>query len=738
MAAKLVNNVKIAILNTGTGALQLGSAIEGYRGVEALTNGEVYSYSIRQNAAFEYGRGTYLASGQQLLRQPGFSSDGGPAINLQPGAQVSFVALAEDITSPPSLYPLSGEGPPQNEIGDVGQFYRDIASDAQLEYGPKTDTGWGLPRPLAGRPGGSNATYASLADLSGQTVPDGTDLIWIADQAESYIRDAAVNSDYLAANPETSGLDAAGQGFRRADPLRNELLPTTPQEFGGTTETSITSAKVAARSRRSTLRFGGAVYTSGKIVLDSGLDALHFDRGVEINSTATDVAIALDGLAAVDTNGIFGGQFGIGSAPRLYAPDASAGVLLRRWHHGYARAESMGCTGDAFRINYAVCSVLEPIVSINRQPDGAWASGRPVNGVLIQSADGLGRTTAQVLWNPIIEGVSGYGVLNADGDHILSIGGTSEGNSGTGGGWADAPGATYSYVLGLFCEGNGTYDFYLAGFAGSFVGCVGNFRVEGARYVIDKAQATQITVTSSAEGTVIRDTTILSRALGVANGLTDSGKGTVFENVAIAHATGATPLPDRRPRPKEKLAGPRSIAGLSLSGTQITLTIAAHGLDWGEVIAIAASGGMAGLNGNSYAVEPLTDDTVRLMNAAATAYADGTGMTYTAGGTATLLALNSTWVSAAGDGYGDPGFSITAEGLVVLQGAVKGQTGSAYVFQLPPGARPRQQQSVRALNVSTNGALGAIIQSGGAVFINTTVLTTDIISLSGIAFMARQ
>lgn len=223
MAAKLVNNVKIAILNTGTGALQLGSAIEGYRGVEALTNGEVYSYSIRQNAAFEYGRGTYLASGQQLLRQPGFSSDGGPAINLQPGAQVSFVALAEDITSPPSLYPLSGEGPPPNEIGDVGQFYRDIASDAQLEYGPKTDTGWGLPHPLAGRPGGSNATYASLADLSGQTVPDGTDLIWIADQAESYIRDAAVNSDYLAANPETSGLDAAGQGFRRADPLREAL-----------------------------------------------------------------------------------------------------------------------------------------------------------------------------------------------------------------------------------------------------------------------------------------------------------------------------------------------------------------------------------------------------------------------------------------------------------------------------------------------------------------------------------
>lgn len=97
MAAKLVNNVKIAVQNTGTGALQLGSAIEGYRGVEALTNGEIYSYSIRQNAAFEYGRGTYLSSGRQFLRQPLGSSDGGTAINLASGAEIAFTPLAEDL-----------------------------------------------------------------------------------------------------------------------------------------------------------------------------------------------------------------------------------------------------------------------------------------------------------------------------------------------------------------------------------------------------------------------------------------------------------------------------------------------------------------------------------------------------------------------------------------------------------------------------------------------------------------
>ena len=40
-----------------------------------------------------------------------------------------------------------------------------------------------------------------------------------------------------------------------------------------------------------------------------------------------------------------------------------------------------------------------------------------------------------------------------------------------------------------------------------------------------------------------------------------------------------------------------------------------------------------------------------------------------------VLGLFEGVVSAAADGYGDPGFSITAEGLVVLQGSVKGVVG---------------------------------------------------------------
>lgn len=97
MASSLVDLVKINVGNTGSGAITLGSAVEGYRGREVLTNGTVYSYSIQQGSAWEFGRGTYLSSGNQFIRSPIDSSDGGTAIALKPNAQVAFTALSADL-----------------------------------------------------------------------------------------------------------------------------------------------------------------------------------------------------------------------------------------------------------------------------------------------------------------------------------------------------------------------------------------------------------------------------------------------------------------------------------------------------------------------------------------------------------------------------------------------------------------------------------------------------------------
>ncbi|AOR76349.1 GDSL-type esterase/lipase family protein [Novosphingobium resinovorum] len=97
MASTLVDLVKITSNSTGTGAITLGSSVAGYRGFEALTNGEVYSYSIQDGDAWEFGRGTFMSATGQFIRTPIDSSDGGAAINLRQNAQIAFVALSEDL-----------------------------------------------------------------------------------------------------------------------------------------------------------------------------------------------------------------------------------------------------------------------------------------------------------------------------------------------------------------------------------------------------------------------------------------------------------------------------------------------------------------------------------------------------------------------------------------------------------------------------------------------------------------
>jgi hypothetical protein len=97
MTSTLVDLVKINCTSSGTGPFVLGGAVTGYRGVEALTNGKSYSYSVQQGALYEVGRGTYLSSTRTLVRSPLFSSRGGAPINFSVNAQVSFVAVAEDL-----------------------------------------------------------------------------------------------------------------------------------------------------------------------------------------------------------------------------------------------------------------------------------------------------------------------------------------------------------------------------------------------------------------------------------------------------------------------------------------------------------------------------------------------------------------------------------------------------------------------------------------------------------------
>lgn len=97
MGSALVDIVKVVCNSTGTGSITLGPAVNSFRGVEALVNNTTYSYSIQEDYGWEYGRCIYLSAGNQLIRTPINSSDGGAPINLAANAQIAFVALAEDL-----------------------------------------------------------------------------------------------------------------------------------------------------------------------------------------------------------------------------------------------------------------------------------------------------------------------------------------------------------------------------------------------------------------------------------------------------------------------------------------------------------------------------------------------------------------------------------------------------------------------------------------------------------------
>lgn len=101
MTSTPVDLVKIFINSTGTGPISLGSAVPGFRGVEALTSGATYDYTVQQGFDYEYGTGLWV--GSQLVRSPVHSSNGGSPIVLAFGTWVSFTLLSATLAQGANL-----------------------------------------------------------------------------------------------------------------------------------------------------------------------------------------------------------------------------------------------------------------------------------------------------------------------------------------------------------------------------------------------------------------------------------------------------------------------------------------------------------------------------------------------------------------------------------------------------------------------------------------------------------
>ncbi len=133
VASTLVDLVKVNISSIGAGTLTLGTAVSGFRGIEALTDGLTYSYSIRQNGNYEYGQGVYTTVGASMTRSVIGSSNGGFAIALTSGAIIAFALLAEDIAYVASLAQNTTD---QLAQGSTNKYFANSLARAALSAGP--------------------------------------------------------------------------------------------------------------------------------------------------------------------------------------------------------------------------------------------------------------------------------------------------------------------------------------------------------------------------------------------------------------------------------------------------------------------------------------------------------------------------------------------------------------------------------------------------------------------------
>ena len=265
----LVNRAKVNTPTTGTGTIQLGSAVDGYQTFASagVTNGNVVRYVIEDGTGWEIGTGTYTATGSTLTRTVIESSNGGAAISLGGDAFVYVGLLASDVV----------------QVSDVGVTVQahdaDIVSDAAYVH---TDNNYTTAEKskLAGVEAGATADQTAAQILTAVKTVDGA-----ASGLDADLLDGLHASSFLQGNQTiTLSGDATGSGT-------TSIVVTVADDSHNHIISNVDGLQAA---------LDGKLSTSGKAADSNLLDGI--DSGSFLRSDATDTFTTLSGTTLTTTN----------------------------------------------------------------------------------------------------------------------------------------------------------------------------------------------------------------------------------------------------------------------------------------------------------------------------------------------------------------------------------------------------------------------------------------------------
>ncbi|OSI67647.1 hypothetical protein [Bradyrhizobium canariense] len=309
----------------------------------------------------------------------------------------------------------------------------------------------------------------------------------LASVSHKFLTQIGTDGSPLAAQPDASDVTFTQSGTGAVATTVNSKVSgfLSVKDFGvtgnGLTDdfAALVVAQAAAVASNKALFWPPGNYKIGTTLALGASNTRHFNcGGVTITFTGIGNAITFDGGAS--SGNLWDVTFGSRAFPFKLVGNASASnaVFARALHDSNINVIARDFATSALTLNFAVCSSF--FIKMSTNDGGAWITSP--GACFVGGIRGTGEYPTDCVFEIIAEGIAGTGVQIA-GVQSSRFFGTSEGNTGTGGGVYEGPNCLNNVWDRFFCESNAVTDWRLETSSQSLLlNCTGAIAMTGATH----------------------------------------------------------------------------------------------------------------------------------------------------------------------------------------------------------------------------------------------------------------